>query len=114
MISISCDDKQDIYLGSDGNLSISADLAAVIQNCRTAMQAQLGEMIYRATSGMPTKATAFDGLNAPQFEAAARGIIKGVEGVTGVESFSVNKVSDTVVYTADISTIYGKAAVTNG
>lgn len=112
--TIASNGTQDLYRGADGNLPILRGIDAVAQNCRTAMLAQRGEMIYHVDEGMPTRATAFNRLNAAQFEAAARAILMGVEGVNSILAFEVGQTGDRVIYSASIETIYGITAVTNG
>lgn len=112
--TIASNGTQDLFLGADGNIPIRRDIDAVAQNCRTAMLAQRAEMIYHVNAGMPTRATAFNRLNAPQFEAAARSILTSVDGVNSVLSFEVTQTDDRVIYIANIETIYGIVAVTNG
>lgn len=114
MRSLAINSVNDIFLARDGRLAIVTDADAVGQNCKTAMQAQRFEMVYRYNDGMPTRQTAFDRFNPAQFEASARAVIMAVEGVESIQSFEVDKVGNSVVYSAAIQTIYGPTVVTNG
>jgi len=107
MRTFALDITNDIYLDASGNIAMLYDLPAVIQNCKTAMQSQLGEMQYDTGRGIPYRATMFDSYNPAQFTAAARQTLLAVEGVTLVESFNVDRVGDSVQYTAVIKTIFG-------
>jgi hypothetical protein len=113
MISIAANSNNDIFATGLGSIGLVYDAEAVAQNCKTAMQAQRGEMVYRINDGMPMRETAFDGFNAAQFEAAGRAVLLAVEGVQSVESFTVTRIDDRVVYSAVIATIYGAQAVSN-
>lgn len=101
----------DIALDVNGNVSIVTGLDAVIGNCKTAIQAQRGEMQYAVNTGMPTLATAWENYNPIQFEAAARTILKAVPDVIEVESFSTTRSGEALRYTAVIRTIYGRGSL---
>lgn len=113
MRSLAINGVNDIFLARDGRLAFVTDAAAVGQNAKTAMQAQRFEMVYRYDDGMPTRQTAFDRYSPAQFEAAARAVIMRVEGVESIQSFTVDRVGNALVYTAAIQTIYGPTVVTN-
>lgn len=103
--------NNDLVRHRDGNVSVLTGVAAVADLCKTAVQAQLGEMMYAADKGMPTFATAWNDYNPVQFEAAARVIIQNVVDVLGVESFTVSRQGEALRYTAVIRTVYGEAVV---
>lgn len=111
--TLASDANNDLVLDRLGNVSIVEGLEAVAANCKTAIQAQRGEMIYAFDKGMPTMATAWDRYNPIQFEAAARVILRAVPGVLGVDNFTVNRVGERLVYTATIRTTFG-GTVING
>jgi hypothetical protein len=111
--TLASDANNDIILDRLGNVSIVSGLAAVAANCKTAIQAQRGEMIYAANKGMPTLATAWNRYNPVQFEAAARTILRAVPDVLGVDNFVVSRVGERLVYTATIRTTFG-GTVVNG
>lgn len=111
MLTLSTNENGDIFLGADGNLATSRDLAALGQCCETAIAAQRGEMVYAIDQGMPMRLTAFDNYDPNGFEAAARSILLGIPGVLQVLAFNVEKVANTLNYIALISTIYGTAAI---
>ena len=105
------DNKNDLVLTSQGNISIVDGIYAVLYNCKTAIQAQLGEMQYAVDKGMPTNATAWEDYNPIQVEAAARTIIKSVPEVVEVVSFSMSRIASTLRYTAVIRTTFGVGAL---
>jgi hypothetical protein len=111
--SVAENSNNDFYLGDDGNIAFVTALAAVAQLCVSRVEAQRGEMIYAADQGMPTRATAWDQFNPNQFEAAARAIILATPDVTAVTSFTLTRQGNDLVYSADISTIYGSTTVSN-
>ena len=94
-----------------GLLQFVTRIDACVQNCKTAMLAQQGEMIYAMDAGMPTRATVWDNYNPQLFEAAARSVIKSVQDVTGILSFTQMLDNGTLNYSVQISTIYGNATV---
>jgi len=99
--------NNDIGLDQFGNLGFVAGINAVMQNCQTAMLAQMGEMMYAMSSGMPTLQTAWNNYNPRQFESAARAVLMAVYGVTSVQSFSAQLSNNVLTYGATIQTIYG-------
>ena len=111
VLTIATNDRNDIYLDASGNLAISTDLDAVMDNCKTAMQAQLYEMIYSYDTGMPNRDTAYNRYDPVQFEAAGRATLLSVAGVIEVSGFTVGRDSHTLVYTATIKTSYGSAQI---
>jgi hypothetical protein len=104
-------ETHDLVRGRDGNLAIATGAEAVAHNCKTAMQAQLGEMQYAMDRGMPTIATARTNYRPAQFEAAARAILASVAGVRAVTSFTVAREGEALRYTAAVQTVYGEIAV---
>jgi hypothetical protein len=108
------DSNNDLVLDRAGALTILVDIEAVAADCRTAIQAQLGEMMFAVDQGMPMFATAWNDYNPAQFEAAARVIMLGVPGVLSVDAFAVERVGESLRYTATIRTAYGEAALNGG
>lgn len=106
--------NNDLTLGPDGNLAFVVDLAAVVQNCKSAMQTQLGEIALNTTRGTPTFDTAFLAWNPAQFEVAARAMLLSVAGVVAVTAFSVTRGQNVMSYTATIQTVYGEGTVSSG
>jgi len=104
-------ENNDLYIGPGGGLAMLSGAPAVGQNCVTAVQAQLGEMIYAKNQGMPSRATMWDNYRPQQFLAAVRKIILGVNGVNTVTSLTGSKTDSTFAYSATIETIYGSAIV---
>ena len=97
-----------------GLIQFKTGIDACVQNCRTAMLAQQGEMIYAMDSGLPTRATVWDNYNPQLFEAAARSVLKSVQDVTGILSFTQSLNNGTLGYSVEISTIYGNTTVAGG
>jgi hypothetical protein len=114
-ISFALNSASDLYIGLDGNLAVVTGVDAVQQDCICAMSAQLGEIIYEPSSGMPYLTTVWLQTNLVQFEAAARATLLSVPGVTKVASFSATIVQvqntsggfDNVLnYAATLNTTY--------
>lgn len=106
--------NRDLYLNDSGHIAILTGADAVGQLCKSRVEAQRNEMIYAMNEGMPTAATAWNTFNPKQFEAAARAIWLATDGVTGVQSFTMYKDSNTLNYTAVITTKYGSTTITSG
>ena len=107
----------DIYLDEQGNISMSFDLQAVLQECSQVAKTLLGEMIFNTDLGIPYFQTVWIGVpNIAQFTAALRQSFLNVDGVLEVVSLLTSQgggssPSDTLTYTAIIRTIYGTGAV---
>jgi len=98
----------DIFLGSDGNLSIATGIQGVLQACETATYAQLGEMILATTSGMPNFQTIWVGQpNYPLWNLYLRNTLQAVQGVVSVQNVQITKNNNTLRYTATIETLFG-------
>jgi hypothetical protein len=106
--------ENDLVTDAAGNLRVLTGLDAVAADCRSAMQAQLGEMVYAQDRGIPTLATIWNQYNPAQFEAAGRRALLRIPDVTGVESIIVTRDGGTVRYTATIRTIYGETTINAG
>lgn len=104
----------DLIVDPSGNLIMLTGLAAVAADCRSAMQAQLGEMVFAQDRGIPTLATIWNQYNPAQFQAAGRRALLRIPDVLGVESIVVTRDGGTVRYTATIRTIYGETVVNAG
>lgn len=101
--------NNDIYLGTNGNIVVLTSLAAVMAACATAAKAQLGEMIYATTSGIPNFQTIWIGTpNYAIFESYLRTTLENVEGVTQVNNLTMSTSNNILSYSATIMTIYGK------
>jgi len=112
--SIAMNGKNDLFRGRDGNLAIVLDQDAIMQNCKSAAQTKLAELIYDQQTGVPMDQTIFDQWLPDQFEAAMRRVITAVNGVVEVRAFSVTKDGDKLKYQATIQTIYSEDILTNG
>ena len=107
-------DGRNLCLDAAGNLTTKTGLAACLQNCETAMLAQLNEMIYAMDEGIPCRETLWDNYQPAQFQAAAVATIEGITGVLRVESFSVSRGDNEFNYTAVIVTEWGTGTINNG
>jgi hypothetical protein len=112
--SLALNSNRDLYIGTDGNLTVKFGLDATLQNCATAMQAQYGEMMYRKLDGMPTRETAWDRYNPRLFEMSARAVLLKVKDVTDIVEFQLIRTENELTYIATIATIYGTGVLRNG
>lgn len=104
--------NQDLYIGPDGNLAIASGISAVLFACKTAAQAQLGEMFLNVQGGVNNFGTVWrDSANIAQFELYVRNAILSVDGVVGIATFNTDVRNNAVFYTATIETIYGTGAL---
>ncbi len=113
MKTLSSNDLNDIYLGTDGNLSVSTGLQACLESCRRAAQVRLGELPYAQSRGAPFFQIMED-KNLSLYEMYITNMARSVPGVTGVESVEFSIDEDNLNYTATINTIYGTGTISNG
>lgn len=93
----------------NGRLVLIAGDEAIAQNTVTACSTRRGECLLDTERGIPFDATVFSNLKQPQFEAATRSTIRGVSGVTGVNTLTSEQNGETLEYTAEITTENGTA-----
>ena len=104
----------DLYLDSYGNISVSYDLQAVLEECAQAAQTRLGELIYNTNVGIPYEQVLWIGTpNIEQFNAALRVAFLSIDQVTDVISLTMSQSNNTLSYTAIINTTFG-VGVVNG
>ncbi len=109
---IAINDQNDMFLDSTNNLALATGQEAVAQAAQTASKAQLGEMIYFTTQGMPSFQSIFIGTpNVQIYRSALVQAIEAINGVVSVTSILVSQVKDNMNYTAEIETIYGSLIV---
>jgi hypothetical protein len=102
----------DIYLNQDGNLSMSFDQDALIEQCAQAAKTLLGELVLNTTVGIPYQQAVWVGVpNIQQFSAALRSAFLSVPGVVDVIELNVVSANNTLIYNAIITTIYGTGAL---
>lgn len=111
----------DIYLNAEGNISLSTDLQAVLEECSQAAKTLLGEQIFNTNVGIPYQQAVWIGVpNIQQFTAALRQTLLSIREVTQVISIvtgrsiaTVNSVPNqpTLTYSVLLTTIYGNGAI---
>lgn len=109
--TIASNRDNDLVIDATGNLKLLTGLSAVAADCRSAMQAQRGEMVLAQDRGLPTLATVWSKYTPAAFEAAARRALLRVPDVLAVESLTVQRDGPVVRYTAAIRTTYGSAVI---
>jgi hypothetical protein len=115
MITISTTTNNDIHRDASGNLALVRNLPAVLQTAEHLAYTLAGEMVLALTQGVPFWPTAFGATpNIAQFEAFLAERIKECPDVVEVQDLSAQQVSDRLLYTATIITIYGEGVIGNG
>lgn len=112
--TFSVNSDNDIYIGNDGNLSISEDLQAIIYVCENKAKTRLGEMIFEIKSGIPYFETVFsEPKNLEKFKFALRTALENTTGVLKVVEISLEESPDKNIlnYTATIVTQFGQGIV---
>ena len=100
--------SNDIYLDSFGNISLSTNLQAVLENCAQAARTLLGEIVFNINQGIPYFQVVWIGVpNILQFSAALRLAFLAVSGVSEVVTLDTQQVDNSLTYTAVIKTVYG-------
>jgi hypothetical protein len=109
----------DIYLNSQGNISIAGttpdnndQLEAVMFACSTASKAQLGEMVLQTNLGIPNFQLIWVGVpNIPQWRAALISTFRRIPGVVDVLTLNTAYMKNILSYTAIILTLYGQGNI---
>jgi hypothetical protein len=111
----------DLYLDKQGNISVSTDLQAILEECAEAARTLLGECIFNTTIGIPYQQVIWVGVpNIAQFTAALRQTFLSIPGVTEVISLMAEQQTDpnvstqsadVLTFTAIIQTIYGTGTI---
>lgn len=110
--TFSVNSSNDLFLGIDGNISISYNIQAVLENCAHVVKVRLGEVALNTDQGIPYFEVVWNGVpNLIQFESAVRDALLQVEGVVEVVSFRTSIVDDALTYLAVIRTIYGEGTI---
>lgn len=110
--TLQTDNLGDFVFDASGSIGIARGLDAVVLQCTQLARAQRGEMLYQADRGLQTMALLWSG--APDVDAWAaqlRAAWLSLPDVTGIESLTVSREGDAVVYSARILTIYGGASL---
>lgn len=111
---IAIDQNNDIFIDSTNNLAIATGAEAIAQAAKTATLAQLEEMLFFTTQGMPARQTVFVGSpNYALYQSALVSAITAINGVVAVTKLVLSANNGTLNYEATIETIYG-ATVING
>ena len=106
--TIATNSLNDIYIGSDGNLTFASGQTAVEQACATASKLQLEEAVFQTNLGIPNFQVVWTGVpNIPIFEAYLRQTLLNVEGVYAVTSLTSKGLNGVLSYVAEIESVYG-------
>ncbi len=109
---IAINNSNDMYIDSTNNIALASGAEAIAQAAKTATLAQLGEMIFFQTQGMPARQVIFVGSpNYALYQAALISAITAISGVIAVTSLVLSASNGILSYTAEIETIYGSTVV---
>jgi hypothetical protein len=109
----------DLYLDSMGNIAVSRDQQALLEECSQATKTQLGEMVLNTDIGIPYANTLWLGVpNEQQFISAITNALLSVQGVLEVVSLITSQggtlAADNYNFNAVIRTIYGTGVLNGG
>ena len=113
--TFSTNSLNDLFIGDDGNISVSEGINSVMQACEQAAKTQLGEMIFQTEQGIPNFDTIWSSgiSDIPEFESALRATILAVQDVVYIKSLDIKFVEGNLIYMAVINTIYGEGTTNN-
>ncbi len=110
----------DMYVDAFGNIAVSYDQQAILEECSQAAKTQLGEMVLNTDIGIPYRETMWTGTpNTQQFNAAITNALLSVQGVLEVVSLITsqggeNESPNTYNFTAIVRTTFGTGVVNGG
>ncbi len=108
--TLAVDKNNDLYLDSNGNLSVVTELEAVLQSCAQSVKAITGQLLFNTERGMPNFKTIWDGdgaQNIPQYEAAWREIVKSNPDVKEILQLEFTQEDNQLKYVSLILTTFG-------
>lgn len=102
----------DIFLNTQGNISLISGIDAVLAACETATKAQLGEMVLAINKGIPNFQTLWVGSpNYALFQSYLKDTLLSVAGVLEVKSIELSSLDNVLSYIATIETEFGTVVV---
>lgn len=115
MITFETDFNNDLVLDESNNLSLLTALPAVSQTAEHYAYTLRGEMLFAADLGVPFFDVAFGATpNIAQFESFMKSRIMETPDVIRINELTSQQVDDSLLYNAEIVTIYGVGIITNG
>lgn len=107
-LTLAADADNDLIVTDAGSLALLADAPAVLQTSIHAARTRRTECVLDYQRGIPFETTAWAGVpNVAAFEAALRGQLLAVEGVTGIASLVIRRQANTLRYSVSLRTVYG-------
>lgn len=104
----------DIYINSAGSLQVDNGLQALVDACKNASQALLGEEVLTTGNGVPYFQALFTGNpNIAAFQNGLTNALNSIPGVTSVSNLSISVADNILTFVATIQTIYGPTTLTN-
>ena len=74
--------SKDLFVGASNQLVVRTGIAATLQACASAIEAQRGEMQYATTRGIPTSSTLWAGVpNQQRFQFYCIEALRAIPGV---------------------------------
>jgi len=106
------DSNNDLFINPLGNMAISLDIQAVLENCEHAIKTMLNECVLDLQRGMPNFQTIWkSGALLPQYNTAAINTLRKVAGVVNIVSFNSALIDGSVNYQAVILTAFGTGEI---
>ncbi len=111
-LTLALNSSNDLFLDPNGNIAILRDINAVAGACETISRAQLGEMIFQTTQGIPNFQALWVGVpNYKLWQSYLRTALLNVNGVKSVDNIEMQLVNNVLSYTANITTIFGTTVI---
>lgn len=110
--SLGLNDKNDIYLGSDGNIVLLSGIEATASACGTISRSQLAEMVLTITQGLPNFKALWIGVpNLRIWQSYLLVALQNVKGVKKVNNLTLTQENNVLSYTATIETDLGSTTI---
>lgn len=101
--------NRDLFMDENNQIPLLTGVQAVLQACKSAIEAQRGEMRYAINRGIPTEQTLWNGpANQQQFQFYCRQALARVPNVSKVLVFDTEIVNNVLIYNATILTTFGE------
>jgi len=100
--------NRDLFKASNNQLTLLTGIVAVEQACKSAIEAQRGEMQYATTRGIPTAQTVWNGIpNQQRFQFYCLEALRAIDGVVKIDQFNTELSGQNLLYEAIIVTDFG-------
>ena len=114
MRTLATNSNNDIYLTAGKSIAVASDQAAVLDMCKLAAGAMVGELVFDQLGGMNNFSTIWAGnasVRLAAWQARLRTVLLGVAGVTGLIDLTATISDGVVSYSVTINTEWGSGVV---